>query len=81
MSTLRIETAVEKDGELHLTQLPLRKGDKVHATIVIRDGPDGSDLPADLRAEFDAWSLGSAEALAFVEQLVEEGFSRINKTG
>ncbi len=33
MDAVRIETTVEADGELHLTQLPFRRGDKVEAIV------------------------------------------------
>ncbi len=36
MSAVKINSIVEKDGELQLTNLPCRKGDHVEATLVIR---------------------------------------------
>ena len=36
MSAVKINSIVEKDGELKLTNLPCRKGDQVEATLVIR---------------------------------------------
>ena len=46
MNAVRVETTVEADGELHLTQLPCRRGDKVEAIVLIlkqssRPAPDG----------------------------------------
>lgn len=35
-----VETTVETDGELHLTQLPCRKGDRVQAIVYVRDAPE-----------------------------------------
>jgi hypothetical protein len=35
MDSIKIETTILKDGELHLTQLPCRKGDRVEATLSI----------------------------------------------
>jgi hypothetical protein len=35
MNAVRVETTVESDGELHLTELPCRRGDKVEAIILI----------------------------------------------
>ncbi len=35
MDSIKIETTIQKDGELHLTQLPCRKGDRVEATLSI----------------------------------------------
>lgn len=34
MNAARVETTVEADGELHLTQLPCRRGDKVEAIVL-----------------------------------------------
>ena len=38
MIAARIETTVQWDGELHLTQLPCRKGDRIEAIILVLDG-------------------------------------------
>ena len=35
MNSIKIETTILKDGELHLTELPCRKGDRVEATVSI----------------------------------------------
>lgn len=35
MNAVRVETRIESDGELHLTELPCRRGDKVEAIILI----------------------------------------------
>ncbi len=35
MNAVRVETTVESDGELHLTKLPCRRGDKVEAIVLI----------------------------------------------
>ena len=35
MNATKIEMTVQKDGELHLTQLPCRKGDRVEAIILV----------------------------------------------
>lgn len=37
MNAVRIETTVQTDGELHLTQLPCRKGDRVEAIVLVLD--------------------------------------------
>lgn len=39
MNATRIETTVERDGELHLTQLPCRKGDRVEAIVLVLPDP------------------------------------------
>lgn len=33
MNAVRVETTVESDGELHLTELPCRRGEKVEAIV------------------------------------------------
>jgi len=33
MATIRIEAVMEQDGELHLTGIPARKGDRVEAVV------------------------------------------------
>jgi hypothetical protein len=35
MNAVRVETTIESDGELHLTKLPCRRGDKVEAIVLI----------------------------------------------
>jgi hypothetical protein len=41
MIATKIEMTVQNDGELHLTQLPCRKGDRVEAIIlVLQNGAD-----------------------------------------
>jgi hypothetical protein len=39
MNAARVETPVEADGELHLTELPCRRGDKVEAIVLILEQP------------------------------------------
>lgn len=41
MRAIRVETVVEKDGELHLLNLPCRKGDRVEALVTV---PDAGEL-------------------------------------
>jgi hypothetical protein len=36
MSTIKVEAIVEADGELHLRNLPYRKGDRVEAIIQVQ---------------------------------------------
>ncbi|MBI3822172.1 MAG: hypothetical protein HY289_05770 [Planctomycetes bacterium] len=44
MLATKIETTVQNDGELHLTQLPCRKGDRVEAIIlVLEDGASADE--------------------------------------
>ncbi len=42
MNAIRVETIVEADGELHLSHLPCRRGDRVEAIVLIMAG-DGRD--------------------------------------
>jgi hypothetical protein len=37
MNAVQVETTVEADGELHLTGLPCRRGDRVKAVVLILD--------------------------------------------
>lgn len=37
MDRIRVETTIEHDGELHLTQLPCRKGERVEAILLMPD--------------------------------------------
>lgn len=49
MNSVRVETTVESDGELHLTELPCRRGDKVEAIVRILE--PASHHPADADRE------------------------------
>ena len=35
MNAIRVETTIETDGELHLTDLPCRRGDRVEAVVLV----------------------------------------------
>jgi hypothetical protein len=39
MNAVRVETTVDADGELHLTELPCPRGDKVEAIVLILEQP------------------------------------------
>ncbi len=43
MESLRIFTTIEQDGELRLSNLPLKRGQRVE--LVVRTESDGSDRP------------------------------------
>jgi hypothetical protein len=44
MIATKIEMTEENDGELHLTKLPCRKGDRVEAIVlVLNNGVDATD--------------------------------------
>jgi hypothetical protein len=51
MNAVRVETTVESDGELHLSELPCRRGDKVEAIIRILE--PSSRPTADAKREKD----------------------------
>ena len=42
MTAIRIEATIETDGELHLRQLPCRKGDRVAAILIVPSGKEYS---------------------------------------
>src|SRR5439155_11249294 len=39
VNAVRVQTTIEADGELHLTELPCRRGDKVEAIVRILEQP------------------------------------------
>ena len=68
MNAVRVETTVEADGELHLTELPCRRGDKVEAIVLIleqasRPAPNGEREKA--RATALAQFLALARSSSF----------------
>ena len=40
MTPIRVETTIETDGELHLSHLPCRKGDRVEAIVRVVETPE-----------------------------------------
>lgn len=60
MTMIHREAIVEEDGELHLSELPCHKGDRVKAIIVIRNG-DGEEFREQARQRL----LESARASTF----------------
>ncbi len=40
MNATRIETVIQKDGELHLSHLPCRQGDRVEAIVLVLSEAD-----------------------------------------
>jgi hypothetical protein len=60
MSSVRIKTVIQVDGELHVSNLPCRKGDEVEAIVIMRD----EVLPEDRQAARQRF-LERAEASAF----------------
>lgn len=52
MSVFRIETVLEADGELHLTHLPLRKGDRVEVVVTARPEVGEEESREEARKQF-----------------------------
>jgi hypothetical protein len=69
MLATKIETTVQNDGELHLTHLPCRKGDRVEAIILVLDGD--LDLADSERKRAEA--LKRFNALADASKFCSEG--------
>lgn len=44
MSTIRVSATVEHDGELHLSNLPLKRGQRVELLVVTDSPPDERPL-------------------------------------
>lgn len=65
MFATRIETTVQADGELHLTQLPCRKGDRVEAIILVLDNGDDSTAKEKGREDARQRFLEQARASKF----------------
>lgn len=55
MNAVRIETTIQADGELHLTDLPCQKGDRVEAIVLVLDtaAANGADAEARRRAALE----------------------------
>ena len=51
MKTIRVETIVEKDGEVHLSELPCQKGDRVDVNLTIHEKND-EEVRAEARRSF-----------------------------
>jgi len=58
---------VVKNG-LVVPQAPLPEGARVQIFV-------GTELPDDMQSEFDAWALGSGEALAAFEEQLDKDAS------
>jgi hypothetical protein len=65
MNAVRVETTVQTDGELHLTELPFRRGDKVEAIVLILDSsPTTAPVAGAKREQERAAALNEFLALA-----------------
>jgi hypothetical protein len=63
MNAVRVETTVEADGELRLTDLPCRRGDRVEAIVLILE-PSSQPAPDAEREKARAAALDQFLALA-----------------
>jgi hypothetical protein len=63
MHAVRVETTIVADGELHLTSLPCRRGDKVEAVVRILE-PSSELAPDAQREEARAAALDQFLSLA-----------------
>jgi hypothetical protein len=51
MNAVRVEATVMADGELHLTELPCRRGDKVEAIVLILESSSAPQPASDAERE------------------------------
>ena len=65
MIATKVEATVESDGELHLTHLPCRKGDRVEAIILVLKGGANSGEDEKKREEARQKFLALAKASTF----------------
>ena len=63
MDAVRVEKTVEADGELHLTELPCRRGDRVEAIVLILE-PSSGPTPDAEREKARAAAVDQFLALA-----------------
>jgi hypothetical protein len=59
MNAIRIETTIESTGNLHLTNLPFREGDRVEAVLQVVEPATGNQSQA---CYLQAGSRGSSGA-------------------
>jgi hypothetical protein len=52
MEAMRLNTVIERGGEIHLTGLPLPTGQRVELIVLIESKREGV---AETKAEYDAW--------------------------
>ena len=59
MTSIQVEATIETDGELHLTELPCRKGDRVQAIVMILGSPPEQARRDEARERFLALARAS----------------------
>jgi hypothetical protein len=52
MNAVRVETIIQFDGELHLTQLPCRRRDRVEAIVLVLDTDSEEQKREEARQRF-----------------------------
>jgi hypothetical protein len=65
MNATKIEMTVQNDGELHLTRLPCRKGDRVEAIILVLENHVDEEEAERKREEARQSFLALTEASTF----------------
>ncbi|MCI0682200.1 MAG: hypothetical protein L0Y71_08855 [Gemmataceae bacterium] len=64
MTATTIETVIQADGELHLSHLPIRKGDRVEAVISVL-APAANGISEEKRAQARQQFLALARSSTF----------------
>jgi hypothetical protein len=59
MNAVRIETTIQTDGELHLTQLPCQRGDRVEAIVLVLESSNHERAREEARQRFLALARAS----------------------
>jgi hypothetical protein len=59
MEAIRIEAVIQNDGELHLSHLPYRKGDRVEAIVFALDSAEAARKREEAIQEFLALARAS----------------------
>jgi hypothetical protein len=57
MQAIRVATTVEKEGELHLTNLPLRSAQRVEVIVLIREETPPASSPTPTQVDEDEWQV------------------------
>jgi hypothetical protein len=82
MEIIRLTTTIEQDGEIHLANLPLRKGQRVEMIVLSEPSPDQRPmLTADQLAHSDLIGLWEdrtdiGDSAEFARELREKGQHR-----
>jgi len=55
MQAIKVAATIEKEGELHLKNLPLRSTQRVEVIVLIRDEPPSISLSSPTQVSDDEW--------------------------